>query len=140
MTGGVPPPAGPGPVISWRERCDRAAALLDRRDPILRRLCATVLVFEAVIIGLAIPVAITIGHLNGGVAGGVGGSLAAVAVLLAGLLGRSRWGLFAGTAFQVFVVAAGIAVPVMYALGLIFAGFWVAAIWLTRTLRDMQPD
>lgn len=28
----------------------------------MRRLCATVLIFEVVVIGLAIPVAITIGH------------------------------------------------------------------------------
>ena len=40
----------------------------------MRRLCATVLVFEAIVIGLAIPVAITIEHephLAAGLAGGV---------------------------------------------------------------------
>ena len=61
----------------------------------MRRLCATVLVMEAIVIGLAIPVAITIGH---GTAGRRGGRrvLAVAAVLLAGLVGpaaarRVRW-------------------------------------------------
>ena len=40
----------------------------------MRRLCATVLIMEAVVIGLAIPVAITIEHVRhapAGIAGGV---------------------------------------------------------------------
>ena len=32
----------------------------------MRRLCATVLIFEAIVIGLAIPVAITIEHVKHG--------------------------------------------------------------------------
>ena len=32
----------------------------------MRRLCATVLIFEAIVIGLAIPVAIRIGHVSAG--------------------------------------------------------------------------
>ena len=42
----------------------------------MRRLCATVLVMEAIVIGLAIPVAITIGHAShaaGYAGGGAGG-------------------------------------------------------------------
>ena len=35
----------------------------------MRRLCATVLVMEAIVIGLAIPVAITIGHASPQAAG-----------------------------------------------------------------------
>ncbi len=61
----------------------------------MRRLCATVLVMEAIVIGLAIPVAITIGHAPPRAAGYAGGALALAAVLLAGVVGRPgcrrRW-------------------------------------------------
>ncbi len=100
----------------------------------MRQLCATVLIMEAIVIGLAIPVAITIGHTAPRVAGFAGGVLAVVAVLLAAVAGRPglRWALVAGSALQLCVIAAGALVPVMYALGLIFAGFWMLAIWMGR--------
>ena len=40
---------------------------------LLRQLCGTVLIMEAIVIGLAIPVAIVQEHLHHAVAGGVGG-------------------------------------------------------------------
>jgi hypothetical protein len=100
----------------------------------MRRLCATVLIMEAVVIGLAIPVAITIAHARPGSAGLVGGVLAAVAVLLAAVVGRPSqgWTLTAGSVLQAAVIATGVVVPVMYALGVIFAGLWGTAIWLGR--------
>ena len=100
----------------------------------MRRLCGTVLIMEAIVIGLAIPVAITIGHASPRTAGIAGGVLAVVAVLLAAVAGRPglRWALVAGSVLQVCVIAAGALVPVMYALGAIFAGFWVLAIWMGR--------
>jgi hypothetical protein len=99
----------------------------------MRRLCATVLVMEAIIIGLAIPVAITIGHASHAF-GWAGGGLAVAAVLLAGVVGRPRrpWALAAGSVLQLLVIAAGVLVPVMYVLGVIFAGFWTLAIWMGR--------
>lgn len=100
----------------------------------MKRLCATVLVMEAIIIGLAIPVAISIGHDPARAAGTAGGCLAVAAVILAGVVGRSvsRGVLVAGSVLQLLVIAAGAVVPVMYALGAIFAGFWVLAIWMGR--------
>ncbi len=101
----------------------------------MRRLCATVLVMEAIVIGLAIPVAITIVHVSPKAAGVAGGVLAVAAVVLAGLVGRPRLGgmpLVAGSVLQVLVIAAGVLVPVMYALGAIFGGFWVLAIVMGR--------
>jgi Protein of unknown function (DUF4233) len=100
----------------------------------LRRLCATVLIMEAVVIGLAIPVAVTIAHARPGSAGLAGGVLAAAAVLLAGVVGRPRfgWTVTAGSVLQAAVIATGIVVPVMYALGVIFAALWATAIWLGR--------
>ncbi|HWG63691.1 MAG TPA: DUF4233 domain-containing protein [Streptosporangiaceae bacterium] len=100
----------------------------------MRRLCATVLIMEAIVIGLAIPVAISIGHASPAAAGAAGGGLAVAAVLLAAVVGRPRFGagLVAGSVLQVCVIAAGVEVPVMYVLGAIFAGFWVLAIFMGR--------
>jgi hypothetical protein len=100
----------------------------------VRRLCATVLIFEVVVIGLAIPVAITIAHASPVAAGVTGGTLAVAALLIAGLVGRpgQGWALTAGTVLQVAVIATGAVVPVMYALGVIFGALWLTAIWLGR--------
>jgi Protein of unknown function (DUF4233) len=100
----------------------------------MRRLCATVLVFEVVVIGLAIPVAITIAHTRPGAAGVAGGALAAAALVIAAFVGRPRhrWALVGGSVLQAAVIATGVVVPVMYALGVIFAALWWTAIWLGR--------
>ena len=100
----------------------------------MRQLCGTVLMMEAIILGLAIPVAIVLEHANRPLAGGIGGALAVCAVLLAGVVGRPRmgWALKAATLLQVAIIAAGIVVPAMYVLGVIFAALWVAGIWLAR--------
>jgi hypothetical protein len=100
----------------------------------MRRLCATVLIMEAVVIGLAIPVAITIGHAKHAPAGITGGVLAAVAISLAAVVGRpgQRWALIGGSVLQAAVIATGVVVPVMYGLGAIFAALWATAIWLAH--------
>ena len=100
----------------------------------IRQLCGTVLVFEAIVIALAIPVAIVLEHANHGLAGGVGGALAVCAVLIGGVVGRPRmaWALLAGTVLQLLVIAAGVVVPAMYILGIIFAVLWFTGIWLAR--------
>ena len=100
----------------------------------MRRLCATVLIFEAVVIGLAIPVAVTIAHAKPVQAGAVGGVLAAAALVIAGLVGRpgQGWTLAGGTVLQVAVIATGVVVPAMYGLGVIFGALWLTAIWLGR--------
>ena len=100
----------------------------------IRQLCGTVLIMEAIVIGLAIPVAIVGEHANRGLAGGIGGGLAVCALLIGGVVGRPRmgWALWAGTVLQVLVIAAGVVVPAMYVLGVIFAALWVTGIWLAR--------
>jgi len=100
----------------------------------MRRLCATVLIFEVVVIGLAIPVAVTISHAKPVQAGVVGGVLALAALVIAGLVGRpgQGWTLVGGTVLQVAVIATGVVVPAMYGLGVIFGALWLTAIWLGR--------
>jgi hypothetical protein len=109
----------------------------------LRQLCGTVLAMEAIVIGLAIPVAIVLEHVHRGLAGGVGGGLAGCALLLAGLVGRRGmgWALVAGSVLQAMVIASGVAVPAMYTLGAIFAALWITGIGLARRLAaPATPD
>jgi len=98
----------------------------------VKRLCGTVLGMEATLIALCIVPAIALEHVSGAMAGGVGGALAIIAVLLAGFIGRRKWALYAGSALQFAVIAAGVVLPVMYALGVIFAALWFGGIWLAR--------
>ena len=106
----------------------------------MRQLGGTVLIMEAIVIGLAIPVAIVLEHSDRALAGGVGGGLAVCAILLGGVVGRRGmgWALWAATALQALVIAAGAVVPAMYALGAIFAALWVTGVWLARRLQ-MTP-
>ena len=135
--GPASPVAGPArPVAGPGNPAPRPGAGRTRRRPILRRLCASVLVFEAIVLILAVPVAITTEHLVHGVAGGVGGGLALAAVVLAGLVGRVRWALIAGTVLQVLIIVAGIKVPALYVLGVIFAAFWFTGIWMANRLEQ----
>ena len=56
--------------------------------PGMRRLCASVLGMEAIVLGLITPVAITIGKVPAGLAAAVGLGLAVCCVVVAGLLKR----------------------------------------------------
>jgi len=107
----------------------------------IRQLCGTVLIMEAIVVGLAIPVAIVLEHANHGLAGGIGGGLAVGALLIGGVVGRPRmgWALWAGTVLQALVIAAGVVVPAMYVLGVIFAALWVTGIWLVRRHQTPAP-
>jgi Na+-transporting NADH:ubiquinone oxidoreductase subunit NqrD len=97
----------------------------------VKRLCATVLIFEAIVMGLSIPVAVHIDHLAPQAAGLTSGTAAAAAVLLAAVARRLLTvTLTGGTLLQVFVIASGAIVPAMFFLGGIFAALWAVGIWL----------
>jgi Protein of unknown function (DUF4233) len=107
----------------------------------VRRLCATILVLETIVIWLAIPVAIVIGHTSPARALGAGAAAAAAAVLLAGLVGRfGRWPYVAGTVLQAVVIAFGTVVPVMYFLGAVFAALWLTGMWLGYRVEHRRPS
>jgi hypothetical protein len=117
------------------------AARPARQQPIIKRLLMTVLIMEAVVIGLAIPVAIQIDHAAPRAAGIAGGVAVAAAVVLAGLTRRRLTAALAGgTLLQVYVIVSGVVVPAMYFLGAIFGALWVTGIVLGRHLeRSAQP-
>jgi hypothetical protein len=98
----------------------------------MRRLCGTVLAMEAVIALLAIVPAKVLGHTSGGTAAAVCGAVAVVAIVLSGVVGKRPWALYAGSVFQLAVIACGVLLPTMYVLGVIFAALWFTGIWLAR--------
>lgn len=99
-----------------------AAHLAGNKD--VRRLCASTLVLEAVVIALAIPVAIKVTGTDATTAGIAGGGLAVGCLLLCGLL-RFAWAYYAGALVQIAAIVAGVWVPLMYFLGVVFAALWV---------------
>ena len=99
-----------------------------------RGMCAAVLSLEAIALGLTTPVMITIAEVPTGTALAVGLGLAAVCLLLAGML-RAEWAYLAGYAVQVAAVALGFVVPAMFGLGAVFAALWAGADLLGRKIE-----
>lgn len=89
----------------------------------MRVIGASVLAFEALVVLLAIPVAVTLYDVDPWVAGLAGGLLALGCVITAGMLGRPA-GFWVGWGLQVLVVASGFVVPAMFVLGGLFAALW----------------
>ncbi|WP_235535855.1 DUF4233 domain-containing protein [Nocardioides sp. Root190] len=112
---------------------------LDQLDPERgrsprRAMCAAVLSLEAITLGLTTPVMITMSDIRPAVALSVGLGLAAACILLAGML-RKESAYFLGHLIQVAAVLLGLVVPVMWALGAIFALLWATAYGLGRKIE-----
>ena len=119
----------------------RPVALPQTQHKAMKRLLATVLIMETIVIGLSIPVAIQIDHLAPGSAG-IAGGVAAGGALLFAILARPLLPatIIGGSLLQVFAIAAGAIVPVMYVLGGIFAAFWIIGIWLGLRVERPAPS
>lgn len=100
-----------------------------------RRLLSTVLACEAIVIGLAIPVAIAVLKVDAATAALTCGCLAVMCLVMAGLL-RFSWAVPVGTVLQVLIIATGFMVPTMFFLGALFGALWGTAIWMGRKARD----
>lgn len=98
----------------------------------MKRLCGTVLGMEAVLVALCIVPTMVLQHVSGAVAGGIGGGIAIAAIVLAGHVGKRKWALIAGSILQLLVIAAGVVLPAMYVLGVIFTALWFGGIKLAR--------
>lgn len=97
----------------------------------MKRLCATVLIMEAIVLCLAAPVAVQMDHHPQGSAWLAAGIAAAAAVVFAGVARRALpVTLVGGSLVQAFALAAGSVVPAMYFLGAVFAALWAIGIWL----------
>ena len=99
----------------------------------MRVVLMTVLIFEVVAFGLAIPVMIFISDVPAAAAAGFGGGTALLAVVAAGLL-RNRVGYVLGWLTQLAGLALGLLTPTMFIVGTLFAAVWVLAFALGKRL------
>jgi hypothetical protein len=102
----------------------------------MRRLGASVLGMEAIVLALVAPVAIAINKVSPAVALTVGLGLAVACVVVAGMLKRP-FAYVAGSVVQVLAIATGFLVPVMFFLGLIFTALWITAIFVARRVEGV---
>jgi hypothetical protein len=104
--------------------------------PGMRRLCASVLGMEAIVLALVTPVAIMVNKVEPVPAVSVGIGLAVMCVVVAGLLKRP-FAYVAGSVVQLLAIATGFLVPIMFFLGVIFAALWITAIFVARRVEGV---
>ena len=104
-----------------------------------RMMCASVLAFECIVLGLVTPVLINTEDMDTGWALLIGLGLAVAAIVVAGLL-RHEWAYYLGFAIQVAAIALTVVIPVMIVLGLIFGGLYTLAYVLGRRIEAQQAE
>ncbi|MBC3988668.1 DUF4233 domain-containing protein [Streptomyces sp. AC563] len=103
----------------------------------MRTLCASTLICEFFVIGFAGLVAMKLSDLSMGTVWTVSGIAMGLCVLLSGML-RWPWALQVGWVLQIGLVLSGFVVPVMFFLGLAFAGLWWASIHYGRHIDEAK--
>lgn len=103
----------------------------------MRMFCASVLFFEAIVVALAIPVALTLTDADPTYVVAGFGALALMCLLAAGLVGRP-WGVTLGWVLQGCIILTGLVVPTMVVLGAVFTGLWFAAVKYGRRVDDLK--
>ena len=109
-----------------------AVIILSAGNP-MRVVLMTVLIFEMIIFGLAIPVMIFISNVPAAAAAGFGGGAAVLALAAAGLL-RSGVGYVLGWLTQLAGLALGFLTTLMFVVGMLLAAVWVLAFVLGKRL------
>ena len=109
-----------------------AVIILSAGNP-MRVVLMTVLIFEMIIFGLAIPVMIFISNVPAAAAAGFGGGAAVLALVAAGLL-RSGVGYVLGWLTQLAGLALGFLTTLMFIVGMLLAAVWVLAFVLGKRL------
>ncbi|MBO3084459.1 DUF4233 domain-containing protein [Cellulomonas fengjieae] len=98
-----------------------------------------ILVLEAVLVFFATLVAYGLRLAEPAAIWWVGGSMSVVLLLLSGFVARPG-GYVAGSIAQVLVIAAGIFVPTMYAIGGLFVVLWVVALYLGNKIDRERAE
>lgn len=102
------------------------------------RVMLSILAFEAVVFGLAIAGMVQISDVPVSTAFGLGIGAMVMALLAAALLRRPP-GYALGWLTQVIAVALGLATPMMFAVGGMFALLWVVCFVLGRRIEATPP-
>lgn len=92
----------------------------------MKTLGPAILLLEAIVVALAIPVAVVL-YDGGARAAWVLGILAVLLVVGSGYARRPR-GVVVGSVLQLLVILAGVVVPALALLGLLFLGVWLTAV------------
>lgn len=108
--------------------------MLTHDNPMFRVL-VTLLYFEAVVIGLAIPVMIVLDGTSPALVAPLAGGVALLA-LVAGSVLKRPFGQPLGWLAQVGAVALGFLTPIMFVVGGLFAGIYLAAFVLGRRIAQ----
>ncbi len=98
------------------------------------RLCAAMLFFEAILLGLSTPVMITVEDVDRGLALWLGLGLAVACLVVAGML-RRPGGFALGHALQVAAIGLGFLAPAMFFVGALFGLLWWGAYRLGGTIE-----
>jgi hypothetical protein len=109
-----------------------AVIILSAGNP-MRVVLMTVLIFEMIVFGLAIPVMIFISNVPAAAAAGFGGGAAVLALVAAGLL-RSGVGYVLGWLTQLAGLVLGFLTTLMFIVGTLLAAVWVLAFVLGKRL------
>lgn len=104
-----------------------------------RRLCAAILILEAIALGLATPVLISVAGVSTGTALWIGLGLTVACILVSGLL-RFEWAYWLGWAIQLGAIALGFEVGTMFVLGAIFLALWATAWFLGRKIERERAE
>ena len=100
----------------------------------MRGMCAAMLLLEAIILALAVPVMISVEDVSTPLALTLGFGLAALCLLTAGALRRPE-AYVLGHLIQVGAICLGFLVPVMFFVGAMFAALWFGAFFLGRKIE-----
>jgi hypothetical protein len=110
---------------------------LSPKNP-MRVVLLSVLAFEVIAFGLAIPVMITISDVPAGRAAGFGGGAALLALVGVAML-RRPGGYLIGWLTQLVGLALGFLTSAMFVVGVMFTALWVVSFVLGKRL-DQRPQ
>lgn len=113
--------------------------MLQPGNPMGKVLMAT-LIFEAITIGLAVPVMVMVSGVAPGVASAAGGSAALLALVAAGMMRKPRIGYPLGWLTQVVAISLAFLTIGMLIMGLVFATLWVLCFVLGRRLEAQRRN
>lgn len=103
----------------------------------MRSVLLSILIFEVIVFGLAVPVMIFVSELSVALAVALGGGAILLAVVAVGLM-RKPVGYVVGWLTQVVAVGLGLATSAMFAVGGLFVLLWVISFILGKRL-DAAP-
>ncbi|QQY14415.1 DUF4233 domain-containing protein [Cutibacterium avidum] len=104
----------------------------------MTKVVVSFLAFEVIVFGLTIPGMILVSGISVAMSV-VLGCIGMVASILCAVGVPRTWGYLLSWALQIFGILLGLATPMMYAVGIVFAAIWVSIIVLGRRI-DGNPE